>query len=110
MAEKAFKVRRGYSSLLNKPGFNSVAAISCNVHISVYADGGMYDASEISISDCNDVITIDCHMEGSSGENTLHKLDVLISNLTAFRDDLTNTYQEAQAVSEKIKATKQEEE
>ena len=81
-------MRKGRSALLNKSGFDSVAAIACKVS----TDGEGFIDGEIAISDCSRVINLDMSTWGYNNKqkrikSNRRKIDTLIEVLTKFRKD-----------------------
>ena len=86
----------GGNALLNKPGFHSIGAISYNIERSPASEGGLrsYLIASVCISDCDRKVMLDFDIDDNSPkrrreeyENSLYKIDVLISELQAFRRD-----------------------
>ena len=93
--------KRAYSSLLNKPGHESTAAISS--YVQAVSDWG-YISGELSISDCNRQINLSLHAGNKKdANNAVFKLNKLISILQKTRLAYLITMDEA----EEYKASKE---
>ncbi len=80
--------RKSYSSLLNRPGYHSTAAIA--VEISANYDSWQPIDGSVYISDCGKQITLDLGAcDEKAVDNALYKLDTMIKVLVKTR----NTYQ-----------------
>lgn len=84
---KTKNIKKSFSSLLNKPGFHSTAAIAVDLetdlsdHMWRLVDGYLY------ISDCSRQISIDLSANNDKEiKNVIYKLDTMIDVLTKARD------------------------
>ena len=91
------------SALLNKAGHNSTAAIAASI-INYY---GNTPSVELQMSDCSRVVTLDFPiLEEADRENTLFKLDTLLSVLTDFRSAVSEACDDAEKVQIKREKAK----
>jgi len=83
---------RGARAMLNKPGFQSTAAIVAEVDNSdaIDDDTRYYGPNAtLAISDCDRKVSFDFDYDTPEGRaNNLHKVDTLIKVLTEFREAL----------------------
>ena len=92
MSKKKEKGIFAKSALLNKAGFNSTAAISATV-INEYGDTPSID---LQITDCYRAISFNFSIyEEADRDNTLYKLDTLLSVLMDFRDAVSESCDKA---------------
>ena len=73
-------MKYAFSSMLNKPGHHSIAAVSYMVHKHVVGKhkGQPYKNTTLSISDCTKVINLLFSWETAKGKsNSLHKINTL---------------------------------
>lgn len=80
---------RGSNAMLNQAGFHSIAAVAYTIEWNRYREAAL-DA-EISISDCDRRVTLEFGFsvpdQEFEYENGLYKINTLIGQLEAFRDD-----------------------
>ncbi len=74
---------------LNKDGYLGIAAILTS--LSFGSEGRYWHTIELKISDCRNEINLDLSLDDEGNntyENSLHKVDTLLEELTAFRQKL----------------------
>lgn len=80
MKDKKF----GYNRTLNKPGFESTAAVAWS-----YERNKRYPFASFDISDCTRAISLTFSVKSKKEyKNALYKIDTLIAALEAFRERL----------------------
>jgi hypothetical protein len=83
MRHNSPKFKAASNAMLNRPGFNTVAAISWAIEI---AENGHSYYDSINISDCSKVISLDFNFENEfEYNNSIHKIDTLMTQLKAFK-------------------------
>lgn len=95
----------GLKRLLNGPGFHSTACVSSNITLETYKHSGHVSCwGDMSISDCNRVVTLDLGFSTKKEfENSLYKLDTLISACKEAKDNLEKAHQKKLKVERKKK-------
>jgi hypothetical protein len=81
-----FKIRE----FLNKEGHNGLAAIAAKAETVTYGENKtrFYTEASMEISDCSRKIALEFDASSESWDNTLYKIDLLISTFINFRTAL----------------------
>jgi hypothetical protein len=81
------KHRWGTSSLLNKEGHHSVAAVATTFEIGTWGDGSV--DCDMTISDCSDTVNLTfSYNSDDEYENSMHKIDLLIRQMQRVKHQL----------------------
>lgn len=75
---------------LNRPYFHSDASLLTQITIRGY-DHGVEESIDFRMTDCNEHISLSFSTVEGHIENSLHKVDILLEELTKFRESLLLT-------------------
>jgi len=76
------KLKESSSSLLNKPGHQTIAAVSWNIEIEYVSDSDF----ELTISDCRNVVNLFFNVDTDENfDNAMFKVDTLTKQIREFK-------------------------
>ena len=92
-------IKRCVSGLLNKPGFQTTAAIAGTMEVEIFPSGTPFANHEMHISDCNKSITLDLDFRDEEElSNTIFKLNQIIDSAKTLKEaayELHDIYKKA---------------